>query len=60
MDALSEDCLSKIKEDPSLLDSLSLKDNLKNTIINGINKSNHNLKGSGKNEYFGRNQERTR
>ena len=41
VDALGENCLSLIKENPSLLDDLSIKDSLKQSIINGIGKSNH-------------------
>jgi len=41
VDSLGEGCLSLIKENPSLLDDLDIKEKLKDSIINGINKSNH-------------------
>lgn len=41
VDFLGEDCLTKIKEEPECLNGLNIKENLKQTIIEGVKKSNH-------------------
>ena len=40
VDALGENCLTLIKEDPSLLDNVNIKQELKTNILKGINMSN--------------------
>lgn len=41
VDEFGENCLSLIKEDPYILDKIDIKDKIKSSIIQGINKSNH-------------------